>query len=262
MGPSELAELPAAWQEYLRRRQLTPVSTGMGGARVWQIAGNDVDDGQYLKLGSGKAANDLRAEAERTIWLGSRNICVPRIIDEFHLDDFAAVITSALPGITGDQQQAIQHLPLLAKAFRELHSLPVDECPFDETTRVRLARARLAVESGTIDVGQFAARNAATTAAQLYARLENEPPFDEDELVVVHGDAWLSNIIIDRNGRVGFVDCGNSGRGDRYLDLAVLLESFTDIFGEEAAATFIRAYGVEAPNCRKLGFFRDLYELF
>src|SRR5689334_2850122 len=33
-----------------------------------------------------------------------------------------------------------------------------------------------------------------------------QPP---EDIVVVHGDATLANLLIDRDGGVGFVDCGN-----------------------------------------------------
>jgi aminoglycoside phosphotransferase len=262
MDRSEFAQLPAAWQASLRHRRLTPVSTGMSGAGVWRIAACDSDEAQYLKLGSGETAAELRAEAERTIWLRSRSIRVPRIVHAFYCEDFAAVMMSALPGTAADEETAIRHIPSLARAFRRLHALPVDECPFDETFQVRLDRARRSVEAGQIDAGDFFARNASLTPMQLYARLENALPRAPEDLVVVHGDAWLSNLIIGPDGEIGFVDCGRSGRGDRYVDLAVLFDSFAELLGEEAATTFMLAYGIREPDSKKLGFFRDLYELF
>ncbi len=152
----------------------------------------DSDEAQYLKLGSGETAAELRAEAERTIWLGSRSIRVPRIVHAFYCEDFAAVMMSALPGTAADEETAIRHIPSLARAFRRLHGLPVDECPFDETFQVRLDRARRSVEAGQIDAGDFFARNARLTPMQLYARLKNALPRAPEDLVVVHGDAWLS----------------------------------------------------------------------
>jgi aminoglycoside 3'-phosphotransferase-2 len=78
---------------------------------------------------------------------------------------------------------------------------------------------------------------------------------------VVHGDATLSNIIVDANNAVGFVDCGNVGRGDRYQDLAVLAAEIGEHFGAEAAAKFARSYGGEW-NRAKARYYSDLYELF
>src|SRR5205085_2944864 len=113
---------------------------------------------------------------ERTIWLGSRNICVPRILDQFHRDGFAAVLMGAVTGIPADRADAIRHIPRIAEAFRRLHGVPAEECPFDEAPGVRLARARRS--------------------------------------------------------------------------------------GEDAAQSFLHAYGLAELDERKLWFFRDLYELF
>jgi aminoglycoside 3'-phosphotransferase II len=261
MDPAEFAELPAAWQAYLRQRRLTPVSTGMSGAGLWRIEAGDAEDAQYLKVGSGEMAGEVRAEAERTAWLCAQNICVPQILRALYRGDFAAVLMSDLAGTSGEEG-AVRHIPAITRAFRQLHSLPVGECPFDETLQVRLDRARRSVEAGRTDGNDFFARNAHLKPAQLYARLARERPPGPEDLVVIHGDAWLSNVIIGRDGKICLLDCGRSGRGDRYVDLAVLYDSFAELFGEAAARTFLREYGMREPDKSKLRFFRDLYELF
>jgi aminoglycoside 3'-phosphotransferase II len=261
MDPTEFPELPAEWRADLRQRRLTRVSTGMSGARLWRIEASGAEDAQYLKLGSGEMAGEVRAEAERTAWLHAQDICVPRIFRTFDRDDFAAVLMSDLGGTSGEEA-AVRRIPAIARAFRQLHALPVEQCPFDETLDVRLGRARRSVEAGGIEAGDFYARNAHRTPAQLYARLAQERPPGPEDLVIIHGDAWLSNVIIGRDGKICFLDCGRSGRGDRYVDLAVLFDSFAELFGEEAARAFLREYGISEPDEKKLGFFRDLYELF
>jgi aminoglycoside 3'-phosphotransferase II len=261
MDPTEFAELPDEWRADLRQRRLTPVSTGMSGAGLWRIEASDQEDAQYLKLGSGEMASEVRAEAERTAWLHAQGVCVPRILRTFGRDDFAAVLMSDLAGTSGEEA-AVRPIPAIARAFRQLHSLPVEQCPFDETLNVRLDRARRSVEAGGIEAENFFARNAHLKPGELYARLEQQRPPDPEDFVVIHGDAWLSNVIIGRDEKICFLDCGRSGRGDRYVDLAVLYDSFAELFGEEAARTFLREYGIRKPDFGKLQFFRDLYELF
>jgi aminoglycoside phosphotransferase len=261
MNRAEFAELPAAWRAYLRGRRLTPVSTGMSGARLWRLEASGAEEAQYLKLGSGEMASEIRAEAERTAWLHAQGICVPRIFRTFDREDFAAVLMSDLAGTRGEEA-AVRHIPAIARAFRHLHGLPVEQCPFDETLNVRLDRARRIVEAGGIEAENFFARNAHLEPGELYARLEQARPPGPEDLVVIHGDAWLSNVIIGRDEKICFLDCGRSGRGDRYVDLAVLFDSFAELFGEEAAQMFLREYGMREPDTAKLRFFRDLYELF
>jgi aminoglycoside 3'-phosphotransferase-2 len=127
----------------------------------------------------------------------------------------------------------------------------------------RLSRAAAAVAAGEVDRCAFADRNNDVDPAHLLARLAQTQP--EEDVVVVHGDATLSNMIVDNNGDIGFVDCGNAGRGDRYIDLAVLSDYIREQFGQEAAIRFARAYRehTSAPwDAAKAGYFLDLYELF
>jgi aminoglycoside phosphotransferase len=83
-----------------------------------------------------------------------------------------------------------------------------------------------------------------------------------EDIVVVHGDTTLSNLMIDPEGNVGFIDCGSAGRGDRYLDLAVLAGDIADHHGTDAAAGFAAAYGERTWDTAKARFYLDLYELF
>jgi aminoglycoside phosphotransferase len=149
----------------------------------------------------------------------------------------------------------------IAHAFAAMHSLPTNSCPFDETLHVRLARARELIRRGEIDAAQFDARNAGITPAELYRRLEAGIPVQED-CVVTHGDATLSNLIFGDDGKIGFVDCGNCGKADRYVDLAPLFAELADRFGSPARNIFWETYGRLHRDMQKVDFYSDLYELF
>jgi aminoglycoside phosphotransferase len=142
----------------------------------------------------------------------------------------------------------------------ELHKLASADCPFDESLRVRLSRAAEAVESGDVTPEDFEPRNRGTAPEALLAKLMTGQP--AEDIVVVHGDATLTNLIVDSDGRLGFVDCGNAGRGDRYIDLAVLATEIEECFNAEAAAHFVQAYGLARWDSTKARYFTDLYELF
>jgi aminoglycoside 3'-phosphotransferase II len=126
---------------------------------------------------------------------------------------------------------------------------------------VRLARAHDLIRKGEIDSSQFDARNAAVAPEDLYERLKASVPAQEDR-VVVHGDATLSNLIFASDGQIGFVDCGNCGRSDRYVDLAPIVGELADRFGLEARNMFLQTYGGIEWDDRKAGFYSDLYEFF
>ena len=171
---------------------------------------------------------------------------------------------SALGGLAVEHIESIDWRAAtraIARALAHLHALTVMTCPFDETLKVRLARAHALVRSGEIDPTHFDQRNFGVTPEGLYARLEAGAPAYED-CVVTHGDATLSNLILGHDGEIGFLDCGNCGRADRYVDLALVVGELEERFGAEARSTFTHAYGNLSWDRRKAEFYLDLYELF
>jgi aminoglycoside phosphotransferase len=69
-------------------------------------------------------------------------------------------------------------------------------------------------------------------------------------------------LLIDDAGNVGFIDCGHSGRGDRYLDLDAVTNGIGEHFGPQWIERFALEYGDVKLDAAKLRFFSDLYELF
>ena len=92
-------------------------------------------------------------------------------------------------------------------------------------------------------------------------RLAADAPRITEDIVLVHGDATFDNLLIDRDGNLGFIDCGHAGRGDRTLDLEAVTSDIEEHFGPQWIEHFARSYGT-ALNPAKLRFFDDLYELF
>jgi aminoglycoside 3'-phosphotransferase-2 len=235
----------------------------MSGALVFRIIGAR-GPCEYLKVGTGVVADVLSREADRTQWLTSVGVRVPRIVARFADNDLVALMMTSLGDRTAEDIAAADWKPTvtaIARTLARLHAVPVRTCPFDETLEVRLGRAGALVRAGEIDPGDFAERNAGVTPADLYARLQASIPESED-CVVTHGDATLSNLILGPDGRVGFVDCSHSGSADRYVDLALLVGELEERFGADARGTFIGAYGGRRWDEPKAAFYRDLYELF
>jgi aminoglycoside 3'-phosphotransferase II len=234
----------------------------MSGAAVFRIRRNSGPD-KYLKIADGLEGQSLRDEAERTTWLRLRNIEVPTILKEYHSPMVSALLMSAVPGqpLATWKDLPKAAIQSLARALAALHALPAAPCPFMETLAVRLGRAKQAQSLGLIDGMQFADRNADVSPSALYQRLVASLPTAED-IVVAHGDATLSNVLLDREYHVGFVDCGHAGRADRHVDLALVVEGLLEQFGANAAMTFVSSYGSRDWDPQKAKFFLDLYELF
>jgi aminoglycoside 3'-phosphotransferase-2 len=258
-----LGTLPPNWRARLAGKTIIPVTAGMSGAAVFHVVGGHGVD-QYLKVGRGEVADLLKREIERTEWLTSAGIRVPVILERFTGERVVAVAMTALGGQTAEHiEQADWHsaVAAIAQAFAHLHSLAVATCPFDETLDIRLARARELVRAGAIDPAGFDERNAGVTPEGLYDRLVAGLPVSED-CVVTHGDATLSNLILEPDGQIGFVDCSHCGRADRYVDLALVVGELEDRFGTQAGRAFTEAYGGRRWDARKAEYYRDLYELF
>jgi aminoglycoside 3'-phosphotransferase II len=232
----------------------------MSGAKVWRL---QTKPPRYLKFANGDGAAALRQEAERTRWLAAQGIRVARIIGFHEKAGLAAMLTEAIPGFAADTVDgpAERVLTAVGRGLAQLHALPWRDCPFDERRAVRLARAREAVERGGINPAHFDLRNQGVSPQVLLDRLVAQPIGRED-LVVAHGDATLSNLVIDEDGTTGFIDCGHAGRADRYLDLAVLAADVVEHLGQDALRTFARAYGLSRWNAAKAAYYADLYEFF
>jgi aminoglycoside 3'-phosphotransferase-2 len=258
-----LGVLPAEWRSRLAECELVPVTSGMSGACVFRVRAHGFEE-HYLKIATGTDVDHLRGEAERTKWLASMGIRVPNVIAQFDGDDAFAMTMTALRGASAEHADRENWQPVvtaIARGFAALHALPVDACPFDETLKVRLARAHDLIRQGAIDGFDFDVRNLSVAPVDLYERLAATIP-PHDDAVVVHGDATLTNLIVGNDGAIGFIDCGNCGKADRYVDLAVLVEEIADRFGDQARNAFLRAYDGLVWDERKAAFYRDLYELF
>lgn len=241
--------------------RLEPVTGGMSGAAVFRVV-RGARPPRYLKVALNDAAAALLDEIARTGWLAKRGIPVPRILRIEDQSDRVAVLTEAMAGVPADTSPlpVARLIEALAKSLAALHALPPGDCPFDESLAIRLSRAAEAVSAGEIDPDEFDPRNRKIAPEALLRRLTASKP-DED-IVVVHGDATLSNIMIDESGTPGFLDCGHAGRGDRYIDLAVLSADIEEHFGVKAAARFAGLYGTVGWDTAKASYYLDLYELF
>ena len=248
------------WNE-LSRAHIERVTEGMSGAFLFRVTEDEMPV-RYLKIAQGEATAALRREVVRTRWLAERGVRVAPIQRVEDRADQVAMLTQAVPGVPAEVSAlpTARLIEILARGLVDLHKLPTTDCPFDESLAVRLSRAAEATDAGEVYPGAFAPRNRETAPGVLLAQLAANQP--AQDLVIVHGDATLTNLIVDAEGQLGFVDCGSAGRGDRYIDLAVLADEIEEHHGAKAAAHFARAYGLHSWDREKALYFSDLYEFF
>ena len=172
------------------------------------------------------------------------------------------MMTAALAGVAvGDCARPVREVvECLGHGLAGLHALPASACPFDESIGVRLAWARTLVAQGLVDQNHFAERNRHASPQQL-SEARGKPA----GLRGPGGGPRRRNFCqsADRRRRQArFIDCGQAGRGDRYLDLELITSEIAENFGAEWVEVFTRSYGAAGWDAAKAAFFADLYELF
>ena len=170
--------------------------------------GWDTRDAQVLRWLTGKlpvpavAAHEVR---DGTDWLlmtrvRGRMLCAPSVMEK--------------PTLLID---------CMAEALHMLWSVPVSDCPFEYAIEDGLARGEAAIRSGAFDTADcepetFGPGGFKSPEALVRWLRENRPPVDP---VFAHGDFCLPNLFTDGRRLTGFIDLGNAGVCDRWMDLAL-----------------------------------------
>ncbi|MFC4452405.1 APH(3') family aminoglycoside O-phosphotransferase [Deinococcus sonorensis] len=254
-----LPELPDTLRRVVPAARWEPVTDGMSGAGVWR------SQRYVLKVMPRRALQrPLQEEQARLRWLAGR-VPVPQVVGYELTPDREFLAMTRLPGVPMHHPDALLHpervATLLARALRELHALPVRDCPFTMTLAVMLRLARERVEAGLVDVTDFDPERQGRGAAWVLEELRRTRPPHED-LVVTHGDACLPNVLMAGEYVEGFVDVGRAGLADRHADLALAERSLRHNIGPEAAALFLDTYGRSFVDPARLTYYRLLDELF
>ncbi len=260
-------DVPPELQAALTGASWRAETIGMSGAAVWRVEAPGQPT-RYLKHATGPRARELRDERERLEWLRDR-LPVPTV-EGWAEGSGAWLLLSAAPGVMA-QDAAQGDIPALVRALgeglRRIHTIPITDCPFDARLDVQLARTARNIEVGLVDEPGIRTVHG-IAPLDLLRRLEAtrplEPPTD---LVFVHGDYCLPNILITRDGagvpRVsGLLDWGRAGVSDRYQDLAIGVRSLRHNFGPGWEPLFFEAYGLTDSDPARMAYYEALDELF
>ncbi len=256
---SSQPELPLPLRRVLPAARWEAVTHGKSGAQVWSSRRF------VLKVEARQGlARPLHAELLRLRWLAGR-LPVPEVMGYEVTPDDEYLAVTRLPGVPLDHPDALVHplrvTELLARALRELHALPVRDCPFNASLAITLRQATERLEAGQIDESDFDDERQGWTAVQVMTELLRTRPAHED-LVVTHGDPYLSNLLLGGEYLSGFIDVGRLGLADRHADLALAYRSLKHTIGPEMAEHFLDVYGRGLVNAGKLEYYALLDELF
>lgn len=254
-----------------------PVADLVGDAEIIPIAGgrstataawvHRPDTTWVLKV---QVADDLETslvgEADRARWLAG-HLPVPEVIASGTDGEQEWLVTTALGGSDAtrpEHQMDVERLVrTLGEGLRTFHDgATVGDCPFDATTPVALERARARMEAGRVDETDFEPLYLGMSSRELFQLVVDSVPAGGDDLVVLHGDYCVPNVILEDGVVSGYVDLGRVGVGDRHLDLGIAARSIANNFGGHGVGPFLDAYGIDQPDLARLDFFVMLDEFF
>ena len=253
--------------------KLSADNLGHSDAQVWHVRWPDGREA-YLKaqpeLGSAAERQlgptvSLARDRELLGWLKGR-VPVPEVLGFASEGGMEYLLMSVVPGQPASDGEFLlvpeQTLPLLAQALKQLHALPIADCPFEIGLAQKLTLARQHLEQGLVDAQGFQEIFQGLSAVELYAHLQAALPQQPEDLVFTHGDACLPNFLIAAGRFQGFIDLGYAGVADRWQDLALLVRSlYRNGYTAEHARLCLASYGTEL-NQEKLDFYLLLDEFF
>jgi len=218
----------------------------------------------YLKTADKSPRRDLLDEYNVLKWLIEK-LPVPNVYHFEEDDKYDYLLLSEIPGANAanitDSFHKTELVKLLAQGLRMIHETPVEDCPFDRTLEVQMEFARFNVEHDLVNEGDFDKIRRGISAEELYEELVLRKP-DEEDLVFIHGDYCLPNIIINQGQVSGFVDLHRAGISDRYKDLAIAVRSIKSNIGYNYESVFFNEYGISKPKAEKVEYYQLLDEFF
>lgn len=254
--------LPAFFRQKLdgyRRREILNGCSDSKAFRLEDSGGAAI----YLKIAPNDSFPPLREEKERLEWLHGK-LPVPQMLAFETVKDKTFLLMTEISGVNSDEANSLGNeaeiIRELAAGLNKIHSLTIENCPFEMRLerKIRLAEERM--RKGLVDEEDFDDERTGRTAESLFEELIQTCPADED-LVFTHGDYCLPNIILKDAKLSGFIDLGNAGIADKYQDIALLARSVKYNFGAEWENFLYENLKIK-PDLKKIRFYTLLDEFF
>ena len=260
-----LINLPEQLEKLVGGYTRNQVTIGESTAATWRLE-QPGHPTLFLKIERNNPRRELTLsrEVEVMSWLHGK-LPVPEVIYYLENGDTDYLLMSAISGLNAvDIKGKVYNaelVRLLAQGLRMVHSVPVDDCPFDWSLDKSIKMAEYNLKHYLVDEEDFDEQRRGMTAAALMDELHRHRPPDED-LVFTHGDYCLPNIIIDKGRVSGFIDLSKAGISDRYQDIALALRSIEYNLGPGFDRIFLNEYGITEPDLKKMEYYKLLDEFF
>ena len=183
-------------------------------ARVYFI---DREGGYYLKVGK---AGSLKREAMMTEYFHKKRISTELL--SYISSENDIMLTNA---VVGDDCTTAKYLDeptrladIMAERLRMLHEIDVADCPVRDRIREYISLAENNYKEKNYNTDHFPDSFGYASAEEAFATLTEGRSLLKNE-VLIHGDYCLPNIMLNGWNFSGFIDLGNSGIGDRHIDI-------------------------------------------
>ncbi len=244
--------LTATWEED---------SVGESSCDVYRITAPDGTTA-YAKIGP---AGHLAADRVILDWLVGKQLPVPELL---YFNTAFGKDVMLMTAIDGEHAASITNLAApeqtvtrYAEALRQIHALPIADCPVDRQLDAVLSEAADRIRFGLVDLDDFEPANHGRSPAELLAELRSTRP-GREELVFTHGDYCMPNLVL-RDGAIGgIIDWGSGGIADRYQDIALAVRSLRHNKLADYVPLFLRTYGIEDPDLARIRYYILLDEFF
>lgn len=243
--------------------------------RVWRLEGSHP---LYVKIAETHDDAELDGgpleEARRLHWLTRQNVPCPEVVDAGEVDGEAFLVTRQAPGRPAaadwPRRQRMPVVDAYADFARQLHRLPVEDCPFDRTLKQTVPAAQERAALGEIDAAELDSSRRGWSSTQLIVELVTAARrVRREEPTVCHGDYCLPNVLVDPENLTvtALLDVGRLGVADRYADLALATRSLADSrlnpqYGKAYADRFWHRYGETPVDGDRVELYRMLDEFF
>ena len=278
-------ELPKVLKALCSNYQVEEDTAGESPTEVFKLTKKS--ETLYLKIGHQKLANttySINREKTVMLWLAEK-IRVPKVLDYWESDHHQFLLMTKLEGESLSEKQEADSdvfVDAFAEGIQQLQAIRIDDCPFDSGLDVRLRELKYLMDSDLAAYDDFVAGELPLSDAEgLYQHLlvdteESRLPFrNPEELyqhlietkfsernVFSHGDMSDGNILIDAQGRIGFIDWGRGGCADIWCDIAHAARNIWAELGEEnQVQRFFKKLKIEEDS-QKIMYYLLLDQLF
>ena len=216
--PESISQAPASIAAALGRQAGQTDNLGKSGAQVL------IFDEYVLKIRPADSPDT--ADVRILQWLAGR-APVPRVAAHEVLNGQDWLLMTRIRGEELCKPDVMNNATLLldcmADALHILWAIPAADCPFERTVADNLLHAETAIRAGRFDPSDCEPETFGPDGFEhpmaLLEWLKSHLP--RQDRVVTHGDFCLPNLFTDGKRFTGFIDVGNAGAGDRWMDLAL-----------------------------------------